>query len=99
MWRILATTQSDSMTSDKLQAAKQVVRELTSQFDKARDDALAKVLQDRVASDYHWRGMHPFYEQSGAAAVVAEFWLPLRRALQSMQRREDIFFAGMAVHR
>ena len=41
-----------------------------------------------------WRGMHPFYEQRGAAAVASTFWNPLRAAFAPIQRRPDIFFAG-----
>ncbi|MEL7186554.1 MAG: nuclear transport factor 2 family protein [Pseudomonadota bacterium] len=82
------------MTSDNLQRAKQIVRQLQQQFDGAADDALADTLAGHVSTDYHWRGMHPFYEQTGATAVVDNFWLPLRRSFSSLQRREDIFFAG-----
>lgn len=82
------------MTSDDLQHAKHVARQLIENFDAATDNSLAGVLSDHVSSDYFWRGMHPFYEQSGADAVVNTFWKPLRQSFKSLQRREDIFFAG-----
>ncbi len=82
------------MNTDKLQAAKKVVREMNAALDAAADADVADVLARHTAPDYHWRGMRPFYEQDGAAAVAAIFWLPLRDAFSSLQRREDVFFAG-----
>ena len=55
----------------------------------------ARALADAVTPDYHWRGYHPFYELSGAEAVAETFWRPLTTSLTSLQRREDIFFAGL----
>ncbi len=83
------------MPPETLQAAKRVVREFHRQFDTAPDHELADVLRQYTADEYHWRGMHPFYEQHGATAVAGQFWLPLREAFHSLHRREDIFFAGL----
>jgi predicted ester cyclase len=83
-----------AMNSDILQNAKSTVRDFHADFDAAPDSALAAVLGKHVASDYFWRGMHPFYEQTGAEAVASTFWLPLRKSFTSLQRREDVFMAG-----
>lgn len=83
------------MSTDTLQAAKATVRKFHDAFDAAGDADLAAVLAEHTAEDYFWRGMHPFYEQRGAQAVTDVFWLPLRRSLTSLQRREDIFMAGL----
>ena len=80
--------------SSELQAAKEVVRRYQDAFDGARDEDLVGALGQHVSDDYHWRGMHPFYEQVGAAAVCDIFWRPFGFAFSSAQRREDIFFAG-----
>ncbi len=77
-----------------LQEAKGLVRALNSSCDEAPDSELAAVLARHTAPDYAWRGVHPFHEQDSAAAAVETFWLPLRDAFSSLQRREDIFFAG-----
>lgn len=69
---------------------------------RAHHDVLAKATPETVASalavhtsaDWHWRGMHPFYEQKGAEAVAASFWAPFLTAMTKVQRRQDIFFAG-----
>jgi len=82
------------MGSDNLQAAKNTVRAFHEACDSASDEQLSGVLAAHTSEDYFWRGMHPFYEQRGATAVAETFWLPLRNALTSLQRREDIFMAG-----
>jgi hypothetical protein len=82
------------MSTDKLQAAKSTVRAFRAEFDSASDQDLANVLAAHTPDDYFWRGMHPFYEQIGAEAVIEAFWLPLRQSFASLQRREDVFLAG-----
>jgi hypothetical protein len=82
------------MSTDLLQAAKNTVRTFHQAFDSSSDEDLGAVLAAHTCDDYLWRGMHPFYEQEGAKAVAEVFWLPLRRSLTSMQRREDVFMAG-----
>lgn len=76
------------------QTAKQTVRDYIAAFDEATDEELSTILAQYTTKDYHWRGMHPFYEQLGAANVVNSFWRPLRAAFTPIQRRMDIFFAG-----
>jgi hypothetical protein len=39
--------------------------------------------------------MHPFHEQRGAEAVAEAFWAPLLQAMTRLQRRPDIFMAGL----
>jgi len=77
-----------------IQAAKRHVLTLCDEFDCAHCDDLQSVLEKHTATSYHWRGLHPFSEQSTAADVVDVFWKPLRSACTALQRRVDIFFAG-----
>jgi hypothetical protein len=77
------------------QSEKARVRALHAALDRASPDTVAGVLADHTAPDWHWRGMHPFHEQHGAGAVAAAFWSPLLSAFSRIQRREDIFFAGL----
>lgn len=81
------------------QAEKQIVREYMHSFDAASQDNLETTLKAFTAPNYAWRGMHPFYEIEGAAAVAQRFWQPLKRSLTSLQRREDIFFAGQNIYK
>lgn len=75
-------------------AAKRLVRDHYAAMETAHADTIAAALSERVSPDWHWRGMHPFYEQHGAADVAAAFWAPFLTAMSSVQRREDIFFAN-----
>lgn len=79
---------------NNFQHAKNVVRKYYESFDAATDSDLVNVLKEHTTKDYHWRGMHPFYEQYGAEAVIETFWKPLRASFSPIQRREDMFFAG-----
>lgn len=74
--------------------ARQVVTDFVQQFDTSSTDELASLARTHLASDYTWRGMYPFGELYGPGEVIDQFWIPLRRALTGLQRREDIFFAG-----
>lgn len=55
---------------------------------------LERVLADYTSKDWIWRGFHPYGELSGAREVAERFWLPFTRAMSSLTRRQDIFFAG-----
>lgn len=77
-----------------VQNAKATVRAFRAQFDSFELGAMREAADRQCAHDFLWRGMHPFYEYVGMAAVIEQFWAPLTTALTAMQRREDIFFAG-----
>ncbi len=77
-----------------LQHAKAIVGDHLAAIDRAPTDDLADVIAEAVSDDYRWRGVHPFNELQGAAAVTAKFWVPLREALFPIQRRPDVFLAG-----
>jgi hypothetical protein len=79
----------------KFQSEKQIVRNLYGRLETVPIDQIDTVLQSVVTDDYLWRGFHPFNEIRGGEAVATHFWIPLRAALTSMQRRMDIFFAGV----
>ncbi len=80
--------------SDPIQTAKAIARAATADLRQARPDTVADLLARHTAPGWHWRGMHPFHEQTGAEAVAAAFWQPFLSAFSRVQRREDIFFAG-----
>lgn len=77
------------------QPAKATARAYMAQFDAATPAQRAAVLQNHTTPDYHWRGLHPFHEQTGPQAVIDTFWGPFLAAFTSPQRRESIFFAGL----
>lgn len=76
------------------QTAKALVLAHFDALSKATPETAADVLGELTSPEWHWRGMHPFHEQQGAAAVAASFWTPFLCAMTSVQRRPDIFFAG-----
>jgi len=79
---------------DVLQNAKRVVLAHYDAIASATPDMIAEALAKYTSADWHWRGMHPFHEQDGADNVARAFWSPLTTSLTSMQRRQDVFFAG-----
>ncbi|MEO1110392.1 MAG: nuclear transport factor 2 family protein [Pseudomonadota bacterium] len=78
-----------------LQAAKRLVLKANAALDVAGVDEVAAALSPFVSDDYRWRGMHPFHEMSGLSEVANRFWSPLKVAMGPMQRRADMFLAGM----
>jgi hypothetical protein len=76
------------------QAEKDIVLAYIKAFDAASENKLTETLQAHTSETYHWRGMHPFNEQTGPHAVISSFWGPLRHSFTRLQRRMDFFFAG-----
>jgi predicted ester cyclase len=82
------------MTSD-LQQAKEIVRSFYDELAGAGPDSVVNIIGSNVADNYRWRGMYPFNEQTGAKAVADIFWAPFLTAFASVQRRTDVFMAGL----
>lgn len=79
----------------EFQEEKRLIRDHYDALDGAGPDDLADVMARRVAPECLWRGFHPFNELTGPDSVATRFYRPLRRALTRMQRRMDIFMAGL----
>lgn len=75
------------------QDAKAVVQQFHAALD-APDADLVQILQKYTGPNFVWRGFHPFNEMTTPSQVATDFWRPLRQSLTSLQRRQDIFFAG-----
>jgi hypothetical protein len=78
-----------------LQNSKSLVREYHTALDDARDQDIKHVINRYTTNNYLWRGMHPFHEQQGADDVANVFWRPFRQSFNSVQRRQDVFMAGL----
>ncbi len=76
------------------QNAKKIVLDYFDALERAEPSSIVSVINGFAAPDYRFRGVHPFNELDGAAAVAAAVWQPLRASLTPMQRRQDIFMAG-----
>ncbi|WP_082029537.1 ester cyclase [Tateyamaria sp. ANG-S1] len=84
-----------SENATRLQDAKSIVLAHHAAIsDAARGGDMRKALALHMEPDVHWRGMHPWHDQRGIAAVADRFWTPLTAALRSPQRRVDVLFAG-----
>ncbi len=76
------------------QAEKNLVREYFREIEECGIDEILDVLNKYVSEDYTWEGVYPFMDLTGAASVADTFWKPVKKALTSMQRRQDVFMAG-----
>ena len=79
----------------EFQQSKALVLDYHQALDSAKNHDIAAVLDSHVTQDYLWRGMHPFYEQQGASSVAEVFWKPFRESFSRVQRRPDVFMAGL----
>ena len=77
------------------QPEKRLVRDYHAALATATPQTVGDILARFVTPDWHWRGMHPFNEQHGPQAVADVFWKPLLGAMPRIQRRADIFMAGL----
>ena len=81
-------------TMSDFQVEKRLVRSYHDELARATPGNVADILKRFTASNWHWRGMHPFHEQYGAQAVADIFWKPFLSSMTHVQRRPDIFMAG-----
>ncbi len=77
------------------QAEKAAVRAFYDDLAGATPETVADILARHVSPDWLWRGMHPFHVQHGPQAVAHAFWAPFLTAMTKVQRRPDIFIAGL----
>jgi predicted ester cyclase len=76
------------------QSAKHIVRNFHDTLDQVTQGAAHKAIEHYCSDDLIWRGYYPFDELQNGTEVASKFWDPLKNSLRSMQRREDVFFAG-----
>ena len=79
----------------ELQDGKALVLECFAALEAAEPAQAAQVLGRFTGLDYRFRGVHPFNELHGAQAVAETLWRPLLTAFTALQRRQDIFMAGL----
>lgn len=76
------------------QQAKSVVSNYFDALEKASPDDVLNVLKQYISEEYDWRSVYPFRMQNNVQDVAEKFWIPFKRSLTHMQRRQDIFIAG-----
>ncbi len=75
---------------------KNLVRAYMDSLENCSIAATVDMLKQFVSDDYSWEGSFPFMDLQGAKEVAATFWQPLKNSLKHMQRRQDVFMAGLA---
>lgn len=78
------------------QNIKSLVREYFDALEQCKPEETGDVLNRYMSKDYVWEGVYPFLDQHGAENTANAFWTPLKTSLSHMQRRQDIFMAGLA---
>jgi len=74
--------------------AKALIQSYYQSLDTASPECISEVMKQFCEQDFKWHGCHPFNTLDSTNAVCEQFWKPLRFALTSMQRRQDILMAG-----
>ena len=78
----------------KYTEAKQFVLSYYEALDGTPVQKIEEVLKEYLSDDYSYRGSYPNRQINGISSTVEKFWLPLKTAFTSMERRVDIFIAG-----
>jgi len=79
----------------KFSAAKRLVLDYFSELENSNIENIYHVLHKYTNKDYLWRGVYPFRELHAIEVAAKVFWIPLMNSLSNMQRRQDIFIAGI----
>ncbi|WP_282128183.1 ester cyclase [Roseobacter litoralis] len=82
-------------TGPDLTPIKAVSQAYAAALERATPDTVADILATYQSDRCQWFGMHPFHEQTGPRDIAKTFWAPFLTSFSRMQRREDIFFAGL----
>ena len=80
------------------QGEKKLVLEFFDEVNKANVDALSNVISKYTSENFKMRCTHPFNELSGAEQVGNKLWKPIKDSFSPIQRRMDIFYAGINSH-
>lgn len=81
--------------STNLSSAKATVLSHQKNLDAAGADELERALAEYTSDDCAFHFVHPFNEVVGAEQAAATFWRPIRESFSPLQRRQDIFMAGV----
>lgn len=74
---------------------KQLVLKYFTEMENAAPEKIKDVMKSYMSNEYNFKGVYPFREQIGVDNAADVFFIPLKKALSSMQRRQDIFIGGI----
>lgn len=78
------------------QDEKAIVLAFYEALEAATPNTVEEVLRQHTSEDYTFFGVHPFNELKGSTQVADVFWKPFLEAWKPVQRRQDIFMAGIS---
>ena len=80
------------------QEEKKLVLNYFNDLDNAENDKLTEIISKYTSDDFYMRCTHPFNEIKGAKNVAKNLWEPIKKSFNPVQRRMDIFYAGINSH-
>ena len=78
-----------------LQAEKKLVLNYFDEISSCCIESLSEVISKYVSEDFSMRCTHPFNELGSADLVANNLWKPIKDSFSPIQRRLDIFYAGI----
>lgn len=75
---------------------KELVLAYYQAIEQANSETIGDVLSHYMSNDCHWHGVYPFNEQIGPEAINHTFWQPFLKSFKNIQRRQDVFMAGVS---
>ena len=74
---------------------KKLVLEYFNSIDNSNNENLINRISQYISDDFKMRCTHPFNELNGAEQVANNLWVPIKNSFKPIQRRMDIFYAGI----
>ena len=78
-----------------LLAEKKLVLDYFSEIDSCDIESLTEVISKYVSEDFNMKCTHPFNELGSIDLVANNLWKPIKVSFSPIQRRLDIFYAGI----
>ena len=78
-----------------LQKEKKLILEYFNAIDNSNKNNLIDTISKYTSENFKMRCTHPFNELSGIEEVANNLWIPIKNSFKPIQRRMDIFYAGI----
>ena len=80
------------------QQEKKLILDFFNDLDSAKNEELVDIIFKYTSDNFYMRCTHPFNEIKGAENVAKHLWEPIKNSFRPIQRRMDIFYAGINSH-
>ena len=78
-----------------LQKEKKLILEYFNAIDNSNKNNLIDTISKYTSDNFKMRCTHPFNELFGIEEVANNLWIPIKNSFKPIQRRMDIFYAGI----